>query len=200
MHSPPESATSRLGLEQRSGGGQIMERPSADNPLSLPRDDEGGVHQLWLKQLEGIGYKSRADTCNDVMRFLATIPEIHGVVEFNSLTLPLQIVAILITEEAQSTHQQLECFLQAPAESRQLALLNSAHRWENDCLLFHEVQLGHITNFLRNQEGIGFRERVGKLPVGMGGGRSTKICSLENPLGLPMDDQGHAHQLRVEII
>ena len=82
-----------------------MERPSADNPLSLPRDNEGGVHQLQLKQLEGIGYKSRANACNDVMRFLATIPEIHGVVEFNSLMLPLQIVAILITEEAQGTHQ-----------------------------------------------------------------------------------------------
>ena len=93
-----------------------MENPSADNPLSLPRDDKGSVHQLRLKQLEGIGYKSRADACKDVMRFLATIPEIYGVVEFNNLTLPLQIVAILITEEAQGTHQQLECFLQAPAD------------------------------------------------------------------------------------
>ena len=26
------------------------------------------------------------------------------------------------------------------------------------------------------------------------------MCSLENPLGLPIDDQGRAHQLRVEII
>ena len=26
------------------------------------------------------------------------------------------------------------------------------------------------------------------------------VCSLENPLGLPMDGQGCAHQLRVEII
>ena len=66
--------------------------------------------------------------------------------------------------------------------------------------MFHEVQLGHIANFLRNQERFGFCERVGKLPVGMGGGQSTNVCSLENPLGLPMDDQGRAHQLRVEII
>ena len=124
MPSPPESATSRLGLEQRSGGGQIVERPSADNPLSLPRDNKGGVHQLRLKRLEGIGYKSRIDACNDVMGFLATIHEIYGVVEFNSLTLPLQIVAILITEEAQGTHQQLERFLRAPADFWQLALLH----------------------------------------------------------------------------
>ena len=82
-----------------------MEGPSADNPLSLPRDNEGGVHQLQLKRLEGIGHKSRIDACKDVMEFLATIHEIHGVVEFNSLTLPLQIAAILITEEAQGTHQ-----------------------------------------------------------------------------------------------
>ena len=82
-----------------------MERPSADNPLSLQRDNKGGVHQLRLKQLEGIGYKSRANECNDVMRFLATIPEIHGMVEFNSLMLILQILAILITEKAQGMHQ-----------------------------------------------------------------------------------------------
>ena len=82
----------------------------------------------------------------------------------------------------------------------QLAFLNSAHREENNCVLFHEMRLGHITNFLRNKEGIGFRERVGKLPVGMGGGQRTNVCSLENLLGLPMDDQGRAHQLRVEII
>ena len=62
------------------------------------------------------------------------------------------------------------------------------------------MRLGHITNFLRNQEGNGFHGRVGELPVGMGGGQSTNVCSLENPLGLPMDDQGRAHQLRVEII
>ena len=116
-----------------------MKRPSADNPLSLQRDNKGGVHQLRLKRLKGIGYKSRDVACNDVMGFLATVPEIHRVVEFNSLALPLQILVILITEEAQGTHQRLECFLRAPAESRQLALLNSAHQWENDCLLFHEV-------------------------------------------------------------
>ena len=37
------------------------------------------------------------------MGFLATIHKIHRVVEFNSLTLPLQIVAILIMEEAYYT-------------------------------------------------------------------------------------------------
>ena len=47
---------------------------------------------------EGIGYKSRIDACQNVMEFLTTIHEIHGVVEFNSLTLPLQIAAILIME------------------------------------------------------------------------------------------------------
>ena len=139
MPSPPKSATSRLGWEQRSGGQRITEGPSADHPLSLPRDNEGGVHLLRLKRLEGIGYESRIDACKDVMGFLATIHEIHGVVEFNSLTLPLQIVVILITEEAQGTHQQLEYFLQAPTDFRQLAFLNSAHRLENNCLLFHEV-------------------------------------------------------------
>ena len=82
-----------------------MEGPSVGNPLSLPRDSEGGVHQLRLKRLQGIGNKSRIDACKDVMEFLTTIPEIHGVVEFNSLTLPLQIAAILIMEEAQGTHQ-----------------------------------------------------------------------------------------------
>ena len=82
-----------------------MEGPSAGNPLSLPRDSEGGVHQLRLKRLKRIQYKSRIDAFKDVMEFLTTIPEIHGVVEFNSLTLPLQIAAILIMEEAPGTHQ-----------------------------------------------------------------------------------------------
>ena len=82
-----------------------MEGPSADNPLSLPRDNEGSVHQLQLKRLKGIGYKSRIDAYKDVMGFLTTIHEIHGVVEFNSLPLPLQIAAILITEEAQGRRQ-----------------------------------------------------------------------------------------------
>ena len=61
------------------------------------------MHHLQLKQLEGIGYKNRINACKDVMGFLATIH--NGVVEFNSLMLPLQIAAILITEEAQGTHQ-----------------------------------------------------------------------------------------------
>ena len=82
-----------------------MEGPSAGNPLSLPRDSEGGVHQRRLKRLNRIGYKSRIEACQDVMEFLTTIHEIHGVVEFNSLTLPLQIAAILIMEEAPGTHQ-----------------------------------------------------------------------------------------------
>ena len=60
--------------------------------------------------------------------------------------------------------------------------------------------MGHIANFLRNRGRFRFRERVGKLPVGMGGGRSTNVCSLENLLGLPKDDQGRAHQLKIEII
>ena len=105
MPSPAESATSRIGLEQRPGGGRIVKWPSAENPLGLPRDNKGGVHQLQLKGLKGIGYESRIDTCKDVMGFLAAIHKIHGVVEFDSLTLPLQIVSILIMEEVQGMHQ-----------------------------------------------------------------------------------------------
>ena len=85
-----------------------MEGPSAENPLGLPRDNEGGVHQLQLKRLEGTGYERRINTCMDAMGFLATIQ--NGVVVFNSLVLPHQIAAILITE-GDNSYTRLDQFI-----------------------------------------------------------------------------------------
>ena len=106
-----------------------MEGYSQANPLGLPRDEQGGMHQLELKQHKGTGAEVRSTTCMDVVRFLPTIP--NGVVTFNSLPLTQQIAAILIMETDQQSHQRLEGFLRAPVAFRELALVNSAHHAEN---------------------------------------------------------------------
>ena len=80
-----------------------MEGYSEANPLGLPRDDQGGVHQLELTSLKGTGFDVRSTACIGVVGFLPTIP--NGVATFNNLTLPQQMAEVLIAEEDQPTHQ-----------------------------------------------------------------------------------------------
>ena len=148
-----------------------MEGSSEANPLGLPRNEQGGVHQLELKQHEGTGAEARGPTCIDVVRFLPTI--LNGVVTFNSLLLTQQIAAILIMETDQQSHQRLEGFLRAPVAFRELALVNPAHYAENSLILFNEMDLGHIVRFLQIQEAMGHQERVGALPEIRQAGRLT---------------------------
>ena len=124
-----------------------MEGYSQENPLGLPRDDQGGVHQLRVEVLAGTDHEPRANACTCLCGFLPTLP--NGVTIFNNLTLPQQMAAVLITEEDQQTHQRLEHFLWAPAAFREMALVNSAHHADNSHILFNELKLGHIVNFLK---------------------------------------------------
>ena len=117
------------------------------NPLGLPRDEQGGVHQLELKEHEGTAERPRGLTCMRVVRFLPSIP--NGVVTFNSLPLIQQIAVILIVEADELSHPRLEGFLRAPAAFREAALANSAHHAENSLILFRELGLGHIARFLQ---------------------------------------------------
>ena len=82
-----------------------------------------------------------------VVGFLPTIPS--GVATFNNLTLPQQMAVVLIAEEDQQTHQRLERFLRAPVAFWEMALVNSAHHADNSHILFNELKLGHIVNFLK---------------------------------------------------
>ena len=130
-----------------------MEGSSEANPLGLPRNEQGGMHQLELKQHKGTGAEARGATCMDVVRFLSTIP--NGVVTFNSLLLTQQIAVILVVETDQQSYQRLEGFLRAPVAFRELALVNSAHHTENSPILFNKMDLGHIVCFLQIREAMG---------------------------------------------
>ena len=89
----------------------------------------------------------RSTACMGVVGFLPTIPS--GVATFNNLTLPQQMAVVLIAEEDQPTHQRLERFLRAPVAFWEIALVNSAHHTDNSHILFNELKLGHIVNFLK---------------------------------------------------
>ena len=99
-----------------------MEGNSEENPLGLPRDDQGGVHQLELQKLEGTEYDARSTAGIRVVRFQPTLP--NGVAIFNSLTLTQQIAVTLIIDKDKESHQRLGSFLRAPAAFRELALVN----------------------------------------------------------------------------
>ena len=62
-----------------------MEESLEANPLGLPRNEQGGMYQLELKQHEGAEAETRGQTYMRVVRFLSWIH--NRVVTFNSLPL-----------------------------------------------------------------------------------------------------------------
>ena len=96
--------------------------------------------------------------------------------------LPQQIAATLITEEDQQSHQRLDHFLWAPAAFWEMALVNSAHYADNSHVLFNELKLGHIVEFLKMREATGHHERVGILPAtNQAGARGGVVNQDGNP-------------------
>ena len=94
-----------------------------------------------------------------MLAHLATTDQ--GIFFFNGLPQAHQVAAILIADEA-NTHTQMEHFIQAPHANRHAALFESQHKGENAEILFQELGLGTITNFISLRASIGFPERLGQ--------------------------------------
>ena len=98
-----------------------MEGFSRENPLGLPRDSQGQVHQLWIDTLEGNDQDLRYNVCTVFCGVLNTLP--NGATSFNNLTQPQQIIAVRIREnDQQHPRRVLEHYLQAPPEFRDIAI------------------------------------------------------------------------------
>ena len=124
-----------------------MEGFSPENPLGLPRDDQGVVHQLKLMEVEGTEARPRCLRSMAVFGFLPSLN--NGVATFNSLPFMQQIAAILIINTDGETRPSLSCFTRAPVEFREAALANSAHHTKNSIAVLTELGLGHIAWFLQ---------------------------------------------------
>ena len=71
----------------------------------------------------------------------------QGMFFFNALHQPHQVAAILIIEE-ENTHTQVEHFIQIPPANRNTALYESQYKNDNAEIVFQEMRLGIITNFI----------------------------------------------------
>ena len=93
---------------------------------------------------------------------------------FNGIPLQHQVGVILIVEADRNTLRQMEQFIQAIPDNRHRALYSSAHRTVNSEVVFQEIRLGHIADFINYRASIGFPERfglhTGPEPVGAQGG------------------------------
>ena len=123
-----------------------MEGFSQENPLGLPGDAQGQVHQLRIDTLKGNDQDLRYNACAVFCGILNTLP--NGATSFNNLTQPQQIIAVRIREEQQGSHRVLEYFLRAPQEFREIAITSTEHNPMNSTIMVREVQLGHIAEYL----------------------------------------------------
>ena len=156
-----------------------MEDITVDNPLGLPRGQNNQVHQLRLRRPEGTDGARRATMCSPVLTHLATINQ--GIEHFNGLQQIHQLAAILLTEE-EGSHTRLERFIQVPAANRQAALFEGQHKDENAEILFQEMGLGFITNYISLQASLGCPERLG--PMAGPGLGATGAAGGVAPIGM----------------
>ena len=131
-----------------------------ENPLGLPLGQDNLPHQLWLTRPDAT---RRTNLCTLVLEYLATT---EGTFYFNSLHQPHQVVAILIIEEDDTTHARMDQFIRAHLENRHMALYGSIYRNDNAEIVFQEMRLGIITNFITHWASIGCPERLGP-PAGL---------------------------------
>merc|ERR1712239_46723 len=92
---------------------------------------------------------------------------------FNSLHQAHQVAAILIMEE-ENTYTRLEHFIGVPPAYRHTALYESQHKNDNAEIVFQEMRLGIVTNFISHWASIGCPERLGPL-VGPGPGSARAV-------------------------
>ena len=144
--------------------------PTEDNLLGLPLGHDNCPHQLRLTRPEGTDAARRTNLCTLVLEHLT---ENQGTFFFNSLHQPHQVAAILIIEE-ENTHTQMDAFIRARPENRHAALYSSLYRNDNAEIVFQEMRLGIITNFINYRASIGGTERLGPMaglgPAGAAGG------------------------------
>ena len=122
-----------------------MPEPTEANPLGLPMGPENLPHQLRLTRPNGLDAAGRTNLCTPVLEHLATS---QGTFYFNALIQPHQVAAILIMEEDNTSHARMDVFIRARPEARNAALHNSLHRNDNAEIVFQEMRLGIITNFI----------------------------------------------------
>ena len=142
--------------------------------MGLPLGQDNRPHQLRLTRPDGTDATRRTNLCTLVLEHLA---ENQGTFFFNSLHQPHQVAAILIIEEDNTTHTQMDQFIRARPENRHAALYGSIYRNDNAEIVFQEMRLGIITNFIRYRASLGSTEWLGPAtgpgPAGVTGGVAT---------------------------
>ena len=73
----------------------------------------------------------------------------EGMFFFNSLHQPHQVAAILIIEE-ENIHTRVDQIIRVPPANMNTALYESLYRNDNAEMLFQEMRLGIITNFINH--------------------------------------------------
>ena len=121
-----------------------MLEPMEENPLGLPLGQDNLPHQLRLTRPHVLDAAGRTNLCTLVLEHLAVT---QGTFFFNSLHQPHQVEAILITE-GDNTHTRMDRFIRAHPENRHRALYHSIISNDNAKIVFQEMQLGIITNFI----------------------------------------------------
>ena len=139
--------------------------------MGLPLGADELPHQLWLTRPNGLDTAGRTNLCMPVLEHLAAS---QGTFYFNALIQPHQVAAILIIEEDNTSHARMDVFIRACPEARNAALHNSLHRNDNAEIVFQEMRLGIITNFIAYRGSVGCPEKLGPLagsePAGAVGG------------------------------
>ena len=85
-----------------------MLEPTEANPLGLPMGPENLPHQLQLTRPNGLNAAGRTNLCTPVLEHLAAS---QGTFYFNALIQPHQVAAILIIEEDNTSHAQMDVFI-----------------------------------------------------------------------------------------
>ena len=73
-------------IRRRAALGQIMEGYSQENPLGLPRDNQGHMHQLRVEVIARTNQEGRLNACATLCNVLSTLP--NGATAFKNLTQP----------------------------------------------------------------------------------------------------------------
>ena len=136
-----------------------MGEPTAANPLGLPVGEDGSVPQLRLTRLEGTEAARRTAICSLVLDHLSE-GQAEGIFFFNNLHRQHQVAAILIMEVG-GTHTRVDAFIRARVELRHAALFTSEYRSENAEIVYQEMNLGVIPEFISYRASLGGVERLG---------------------------------------
>merc|ERR1711895_421644 len=102
---------------------------------------------LRLTRLEGTESARRTAIYSLVLDHLSE-GQAEGIFFFNNLHRQHQVAAILIMEVG-STHTQVDAFIRARVELRHAALFTSKYRSENAEIVYQEMNLGVIPEFIK---------------------------------------------------